>query len=179
LIAVLVAAGLVLAGYGVRQLYLGHVSKGWPQTEGSVVESEVTKERVERSRGDSGRPRYETRYRPRVRYHYTVERQTYSSERIGFGSESMRDRKVADAIAQKYPAGSQPVVYYSPDDPTTAVLEPGLTRGGILPMIIGSALAMFSFVFMRIFFASKPAPSRDAQDQHLPAAVPVQSIEPR
>jgi hypothetical protein len=46
-------------------------------------------------------------------------------------------------------------------------------------MIIGSALAMFSFVFMRIFFASKAVPSRDAEDQRLQAAVPVQSTEPR
>jgi hypothetical protein len=174
LVAVLVVAGLTLAGYGARRAYLGNASKNWPQTEGSVVESEVTKERVERSRSDSGRPRYETRYRPRVRYFYTVEGQTYSSERVGFGSESMRDRKVADAIVQQYPAGSLPIVYFSPDDPGSAVLEPGLTLGGILPLLVGSVLAVFSLVFMRVFFPAKPAAARAAVDRAALAQHPSQ-----
>jgi hypothetical protein len=88
-----------------------------------------------------------TYYRARTVYEYGVDGQTYRSERVAFGGliRSAMPSFARRGIA-KYPAGSLVTVYYNPNEPSQAVLEPRAKGVWILwvsaALLIGVAVAL-------------------------------------
>jgi hypothetical protein len=94
------------------------VSPVWPTTNGVVTASTVDTH-IPRN------PRYDPDYLPRVIFAYAVDGRTYRGERLWPGRAVFGTYNEARRVVERYPRGQPVTVYYDPDDPATAVLEPG------------------------------------------------------
>ncbi len=132
----LVAAGIAVIGLaftrsGARSVIRGRKARAWRSVTGEVLSSETEAVRVSRR---------ESYARAAVRYRYHV-----GHERIGtrmsfeaeFGSS---DSSRALRWVLRYPKGTPVKVYYDPDDPDEAVLEPGEGNVSVLFLGIGVLL---------------------------------------
>ena len=90
-------------------------------------------------------------YSPNVQYKYAVAGKTYSGNRYRFGDLYAVEGKSHQIVAE-HPVGKPVLVYYNPDDPADALLQPGVDGGDLflamflLPLnlvlfVIGSLLA--------------------------------------
>ncbi len=130
---VLVGA-LVFLGYMARVYTQAEAMRQWPTTEGEILETWVSE------RSDSENDEYV----PAVRYRYTVAGQTYTGERLRAAPVSAGTRRGAEQMLAPYFKGAVVRVYYNPQNPAEAVLEPGVTRsfwlflaGGAVWMLAG------------------------------------------
>jgi hypothetical protein len=115
----LLVVGTVAVVLGVEErLEAARASAAWPTTEGEVVETWMS-----RSSG------------VHVRYRYTVAGVDYESDRIRLVEKFWRDQR-SDIVA-RYPEGRRVTVAYDPLDPSSAVLEPGASRGAVTKKLIG------------------------------------------
>lgn len=117
------AFALLVFLIGTVQLYLciaqsstAILASRWPTASGKIVSSEVREDR-----GGRG-----VAYFPRVRYEFTVDGKSFLGSHIhatDVAEEPSRAREMVD----QYPVGQTIRVFYNPDSPTEAVLEPGLS----------------------------------------------------
>lgn len=133
LVFFLVAAGTLW--WGITTVRNASVSRNWPAVSGTITASQVTI-----STDKNG-----TTYSADVQYKYVVNDRWYTAGTVNFGEYGSSNRGRADKIVARYPPGSPVTVYYNPDDPNTAVLEPGVTWG-----------SYFS-IFMALLFFIVPA----------------------
>ena len=85
---------------------------GWPSTMGTITNSFIDW----RSSSDSGTTAY-----PVVQYSYQISGQTYQGNKYAPGPEI--GGTGAHKVVNRYPAGSQVMVFYNPQNPADAVLE--------------------------------------------------------
>lgn len=139
-VALALSLALVGAGYyvawewGRPALVRAQESADWPRTQGWVETS-----RVERFARTGGRvePRLE------LSYSYSVQGETYSGHRVRLPAPVpgvLQDGP--QQLTGRYPAGLQVDVFYDPEDPSRAVLEPGAPAAAYLPILGGAALAL-------------------------------------
>jgi hypothetical protein len=110
-----------------------------------VVESHVAEDYQVDSEGDRHRV-----FAPHVVYEYEVNGVTYRGERLKAGIRSFTGnlRKVEQELA-RYPVGGMVRVYYNPDDPAEAVLQPGVSSkaalviGIVFLVIAGMSACLF------------------------------------
>jgi len=67
-------------------------------------------------------------YRPRIRYQYEVDGNTYQSTRFSYLAPAYSGREGAQEIVDRYPVGSRHTAYYNPAAPSEAVLHRSVTR---------------------------------------------------
>lgn len=104
--------GGILAGWSVVKWFpQARASSEWPTVDGQIVTSQL----VRRGRADT---------RLRLEYEYQVGEQWYFGSRSAFMDGLLGPGP--EVRARRYPQGSAVQVHYSPDDPTVAVLEPGV-----------------------------------------------------
>jgi len=118
---VFVAVGGVIGFFGVRTFQNAQASQEWPSVRGQVTQSQV-------GTHDSDGT---TMYSANVVYEYTVGDRSYVNDRIHFGEGSSSNPRPAHNMVAEYPVGASVDVYYSPDDPLNAVLEPGTSGLGV------------------------------------------------
>jgi hypothetical protein len=118
---VFVAIGGVVGFFGIRTFQNAQASQTWPSVRGQVTESQV-------GTHDSDGT---TMYSANVVYEYTVGGRQYINDRIRFGEGSSSNPRPAHNMVAEYPVGASVDVYYSPDDPLNAVLEPGASGFGV------------------------------------------------
>lgn len=121
------AVGVALSLYGWRIVQNASMSKNWPTTQG-----EITASSVDESHDDDG-----TSYGANVQYTYVADDQRYSSSTVSFGQYSSSNRNHAQEIVDRYPVGKLVIVSYDPNNPATAVLEPGRTTSSYFLFIMG------------------------------------------
>jgi hypothetical protein len=131
----LVGAGLSYWGWTILQD--ARASATWPTAAGVVTSSEVDRS-TDAEGGDS--------YSPEVDYQYQVDGQTITNNQIKFGENSYSSRRKAEEIAANYPLGQQVTVYYEPERPTNAVLEPGVSAGSYIVISIGALFLLISLI---------------------------------
>jgi hypothetical protein len=131
----LVGAGLSYWGWTILQD--ARASATWPTAAGVVTSSEVDHS-TDAEGGDS--------YSPEVDYQYQVDGQTITNNQIKFGENSYSSRRKAEEIAANYPLGQQVTVYYEPERPTNAVLEPGVSAGSYIVISIGALFLLISLI---------------------------------
>lgn len=91
----------------------------WCRTHGDIEESDV---RIETSDQDN----VPHKYFAQVRYSYIVRDITLHNDEIWLNSEhQMRSLEEAQELANRYPVGRNVTVFYNPDRPAQAVLDPG------------------------------------------------------
>ena len=119
-LTVLVAIAFFLDGRIIA--HEKEASLTWPTTPGTITSCELREVR--------NKPRrlpYEiVRYTVDVTYSYTVDGEPYEGDRVAL-IDSLWSEGSAQARESKYQVGTTHPVYYNPDDPSRAVLEPGDT----------------------------------------------------
>ena len=86
----------------------------------------------ERTTTGSGPGARSVTYRPVVVYRYAVQGTTYEARRVSFGEYATSDIEDARTVVSRYPPGACVRVFHEPEQPSTAILEPG---GGGLPWL--------------------------------------------
>jgi len=140
----MLAAGAGLLLWGGYEINRAYESRGWPNTQGTIMSSYIKKE----NRKDSNN-RYRTTYYPRVKYQYQVEGKYYSCNRIAFGGVSVGKRSKAKKVVDRYPSGKKVTVYYNPQDPGVGVLKAGFSWGALLAFLFGLVFFGLGVLFFR------------------------------
>jgi hypothetical protein len=115
----------------------GKASLKWPAARGRIMDSRI----VESRDTESG-----TTISASISYAYIVGQTTYNSSRIGVGMQRT-GANFSSMMVQKYPAGAEAPVYYDPQKPSLAVLEPGgkgttfVLIVAIILMVVGIGVA--------------------------------------
>jgi Protein of unknown function (DUF3592) len=138
LLPLLIGGGLLFAG--VRLLLRAHASNDWPTVMGKVVSSSVDSSRSK----DHG-----TTYHAEVLYEFTVRGTHYSSNDIAVGGYSSSNPARARRLVNQYPAGDKVIVHYSPSDPETSLLEPGIASSAFFLPGVGAfffAIGLWMFI---------------------------------
>lgn len=124
--------GLGFVYVGLRQRSTALESESWPSVEGKIVISEV----VARSSGASGG--YQRYYYPSVAYDYTIEERWYRGKQVTSGGEiGVSISWMAERALTRYPMGSLVRVYYNPEQPSEALLEPGMKLRILMSIAFG------------------------------------------
>jgi len=136
-------AGLALLYLAGQDFNVAHKSNQWPNTIGKIELSGV-KENWSTGSGISKRM-----YSANIKYRFIANKAEYVGDRVDFGSAGSMGRSVdadARALVSRYPPGEEVRVYYNPENPQEAVLEPGFaTRswmyalGGLVFLSVGLA----------------------------------------
>ena len=153
ILGILLGLAIIIIGVSCARLPSAVGSHSWPTTEGKILKSRV--QETWSYDGDDWGPGWKAD----IEYSYRVNGKRYVSDQIevvdiinGNGDS------IANKVVNRYPKGSLVTVYYKTDDPTTALLEPGLpnndlsgsmffltlTGMGAIIMIIGLAGAYSS-----------------------------------
>jgi len=156
-----IGAVLGLIGYFVAYhfgkpiLDQAKASAAWPSVDGVVERSEVT---TSRATTHSRNRRRETMYSPEVVYRYNVNGEDLRASTVAFGADfSSNSASVARAVIDRYPVNKPVQVYYDPEIPGNAVLEPGITWKAYVVFGIGwvflgaSVLVLASTVYHIVF----------------------------
>lgn len=130
---IIIAFILIISGF--KQLKLAVSSLTWPSTTGKVISSSTLTRKIG--------TRHSTRHKADIIYSYQINDNKFIGEIINWGYGYSKQIEKSEAIVNKYPEGKTVEVYYNPNDPKNAVLEPGLTvnsyknvLGGIVFMLI-------------------------------------------
>ncbi|WP_164021548.1 DUF3592 domain-containing protein [Pyxidicoccus trucidator] len=129
---ILAVTGLGVLVWGLRRMQQIARTADWPTTEGTIRSSTVTSREVapinaETSYDDDApKPAPQILYRPEVEYTYTVDGQSYTGTSLGKDVVEVSSKQHAQAHAARYPRGTPAKVFYDPEDPSQAVLEPGV-----------------------------------------------------
>jgi hypothetical protein len=129
------ACGLVMAGrISIRR---AADSEQWPTVDGFVTESTVV------AFNDGRRQRF----RPVVRYRYTVAGRCHDGDRVAWdGMAGFRKYTAARRVLDRYRAGNSIAVHHDPRRPDVAVLQPGQPIG-MPPMRVIAPIAASYVMF--------------------------------
>lgn len=128
-----IVLGVVFAVKSVALRQQSLASAKWPTVTGKILDSRIDTAIIDNSTAvedeeSSGRRHLrqdEEVSTAAVRYAYRVGDKDYESTRLYIGRPVFYGGSaVAAAVAAKYQAGAQVPVYYNPDNPAQAVLEP-------------------------------------------------------
>lgn len=85
------------------------------------TEAEVVRSDVATRRDADG-----TTYRPDVAFRYEVAGAAYEADTLHFAVWGSSDRSDAEAAIRPFPVGAMTTAWYDPDDPSVAILQPGV-----------------------------------------------------
>jgi hypothetical protein len=131
-------------------------SASWQSTEGQIVNSRILTKisRTSRTGSAVGGRRYNSqgiRYYAEPQYRYRVNGTFHQSTRFALARTAPDFRTREEAVAfqeQNFPHGGKLPVYYNPEDPMWAVLEPTRDKDGWMFFAMGFAfLLMAGLVF--------------------------------
>ncbi len=135
---------IVLIIFGVREVSRASESKTWPVVQGQIIRSEMVFHHSGSDTGENGHEAF-------IEYGYKVGNRDFTSRRRAFIWFKYSGEKTARAIVAKYPKGAAVAVHYRADDPSAAVLEPGVTfQVATEPLmgVLGVVLCILIFRFL-------------------------------
>ncbi len=98
----------------------------WPSVKGHVTASEIR-----RGNGKNAG------YRARIRYTYVVDEREHVGRRFALGGElNASSPDPVEERCTRYPEGSEPEVYYDPENPSDACLAP-IVEGTAATILVG------------------------------------------
>lgn len=116
---IVVPVGVLSMCLGIENTLMARASAAWPSVEGAIIRATVARDSSADSSGASGT------WRPIVVYAYVVDAMRHEGQRISYGEYATAERADAESVVDKNPKDTRVRVYYMPDDPRQAVLEPG------------------------------------------------------
>jgi len=112
----------------------------WPSVPGKIVDSKVTQ--VRDSDGDMSKTAV-------VSYAYAVAGTPLLGSRVSIGNRN------PSAVVQKYPAGADVLVFYDPNKPGSAVLEPG--GSGLTALLVAGLVVILAGIVIGVIREGPPA----------------------
>jgi Protein of unknown function (DUF3592) len=151
LVAILAAVFSVVAF--VRTRRQASASSRWPTVPGTITASNVLEEEIEdRSHDDKSIIRKIHRYQVDLRYAYQVGKRDFVGTAGNWGWTGVYGlRELAEKAASQYSQGQPVIVYYDPEQPANAVLEPDNQQGSVAPLIFGAISAIVGAAFLAFF----------------------------
>lgn len=151
---IVLVGGVFCVGEYVRTRQLASASLHWPTTSGKITRCGVIEEVIEEKTEHDNRPtttRMRHRYQVDLRYAYRVGKRDFNGTEIDWGGTMISGlREVAEKTAAKYHPGQSVKVYYDPDQPGQAVLEPASGEGALGPLIGAAVCAVVGGLFLTI-----------------------------
>ncbi|WP_441238612.1 DUF3592 domain-containing protein [Bradyrhizobium sp. 930_D9_N1_4] len=150
---IVLAGGVFCVASYVRTRRLASASLRWPTAAGRVTHCEVIEEVIEEKSDDdkSRSSRLQYRYQIDLRYAYRVGKRDFIGTEVDWGGTMISGlREVAEKAAAKYRPGQTVKVYYDPDQPGHAVLEPASREGALGPLIGAAVCAVVGGLFLTI-----------------------------
>lgn len=137
----------------VRTRQLASASRRWPSVSGTITTSSVIEELIEDdSDKDSTTRRKIHRYHVDLRCDYRVNARDYVGTSAGFGWAAVYGlREQAETAASRYKPDEPVRVYYDPDHPGTAVLEPDNRQGSLAPLVFSAIFAIAGGGMLTLF----------------------------
>jgi len=150
---------LLGAVYGVvtfvRARQLASASLRWPTAPGIVTASDVIEEIVEDKRYDDNKSsvrKMMSRYQLDLRYAYQVDKRDFVGTAVNWGASGIYGlREHAEKDASRYRPGQAVTVYYDPERPGTAVLEPDSRQGSLAPLVLAAICAVVGGTLLAFF----------------------------
>lgn len=131
--------GLGFAGYAFWEWFTTSDIESWPSAEGIIESATVTS-----STDDDG-----TTYSPQVTFSYSVNDQRYTGDKVTYWSNHYDSFSEAQAVINRYPVRTEKPVYYDPDKPSRAVLDPTRqTTNMFIMMAVGGLFAVVGLVIV-------------------------------
>ena len=137
ILGLFIIAGFITALWGWSIIAKARKTRRWSMVEGTIEQSAPTSEA-------DGLP-------PHILFSYTVAAHTYQRA-LEFPGGANSSPELAVGYAGKYPCGAKVSVYYNPDQPDQATLEPGLARGDW--MILALGITAMAFGIFALFFGN-------------------------
>jgi len=164
-------AGTILFLYDVKGLINGYLSKTWPSTSGTIITSEISMTLI------SHYAHYREHYTPLIEYSYTVNNVVYTNNRLDLGKQISGPPQFLGRIINAFPVGSEVIVYYDPEDPMSASIEPGIATSTYLHTGTGSLFLVIAFIsFGLSFYIANPAQEISPQSRSGPITM-LQKID--
>ena len=121
-----ILVGLIFFALGVVQFFEAKATSSWPSVEGRVLSAKVESKSYRNSDGMSS-----SKFRPVVKYSYSVDGIDYEGARLEIGNQYHgKPRRAQEAIAA-YKKDKACTVYFDPNDPESAVLENGVQLANV------------------------------------------------
>jgi hypothetical protein len=138
-----------------RARQLASASARWPTVTGTVTASNVIEEAIaEKSDDDKSvvAPKMIHRYQVDLRYAYQVDKRDFVGTEANWGMTAIYGRRdVAEKAAGLYRPGQPVTVFYDPERPGTAVLEPDGRAGAWAPLILAAICAVVGGMLSAFF----------------------------
>jgi hypothetical protein len=103
---------LLIGLYNTRKAFLAFK---WLETQGVILKSEIETRRVG--------PNHSRRYHALIIYEYSVQGQTYQSNRLSFSDTFRKNPAESQSKIRLYPIGKRVTVFYNPKNPSEVILE--------------------------------------------------------
>lgn len=136
ILGLFIIAGFIAAVWGWLIIAKARKTRHWPVVGGVVEQSAPTSEAND--------------LLPHILFSYTVDGRTYQRV-LEFPGGTSPSPEFATSYVRKYPVDAKVSVYYNPDQPDQATLEPGLTRGDWMIPALG--VAAMAFGIFALFFS--------------------------
>jgi hypothetical protein len=138
--------GVGLSIWGWNTLRNAQKSESWP-----TVNGEITGSYVRTDNDDDG-----TTYHAEVAYQYVVNDTRYNADTVSFGQYGSSDRSHAGDVVARYAEGDRVTVFYNPEAPETAVLEPGVTWSSYMLLAFGLCFSIVPlFIGLGMLFSRR------------------------
>jgi hypothetical protein len=148
-----VGLGLWMFGYYCSRVWLAHESLNWPSTTGQIISSTICEHHYKG-----------VRYSPCVTYRYALGERSFESKVIVLGHRDPGTREEAAALTQNYFNGREVAVFYRPNSPEIACLEPGIIPWETyIPMILSPLPIGIGLLVLR---ANRLTPGRRRRNRY-------------
>lgn len=128
--------GIGVSVWGWKIILINKKQKQWPTVQGEITESQSAANMAD--------------IFPKIVFRYEASGSAWEKE-LEFPSGTQPTPELCTSYIKKYPAGATVDVYYNPDNPQEATLEPGVNSDwmifaiGILASILGLAFIVSGF----------------------------------
>ena len=151
----LVGVGGIPLWMGLRFIWRGLSSAGWPTVPGVVLKSTVSQTEASQKSGTYTLGAY-TFYVPELSFGYRVKDRDYTTKNLQFGrAEGSGDASEAAVLMLRYPVGAKVPVRYHPSDPSLAVVRSGVNSVVVWYLMAGLVFILFGVVVLLAYIGSE------------------------
>ena len=137
-----VVVGIGVLYSGVSSIKEANESRNWPIITGLVISSQAHSQK-QQSDVD------EVIYLAKIKYSYKVKETIYNNDTVSFSQYRTSNRNYVQDELKKYPVGAKVDVYYNPNNPQIAVLEPRWGLINVVSLVIGFIILIIGGMIAR------------------------------
>lgn len=129
-----------------NRLALWNSARNWSTVSGEILDVGI--DVVTKSHNVDDQRLFETSYRPRIAYSYSVGSQTYNGTNFDCAGAQGGTKAGTRARISKYRPGDFVTIAYDPDDPPNSVLDRAIKPSEVAGSALSIYLGFFAAIFM-------------------------------